>query len=276
MARVGPNTTAPAPVDPEDSRRVRAIRRARELYYGASPASRRFRFALLTFDVLSIAYFVASTVTFTAAHYQWLDFVIGSVLLVDFLVRFAIARQQLHTVRRLSFWIDLVVIVSLFGSALVPNLDYARILRMMRVLRSYRLLVELRRDFITFRQQEEVVESAVNLVVFIFIMTSMVLVVERDTNPDVNTFLDALYFTVATLTTTGFGDIVPTGAAGRLLSIVIMVFGVGLFVRLIQALFRPTKVNYTCPTCGLERHDLDAVHCKHCGSIVNIPTEGAV
>ena len=32
---------------------------------------------------------------------------------------------------------------------------------------------------------------------------------------------------------------------------------------------------YECPECGLSRHDPDAVHCKHCGAVVNIPTEGA-
>jgi voltage-gated potassium channel len=34
------------------------------------------------------------------------------------------------------------------------------------------------------------------------------------------------------------------------------------------------KVRYTCPDCGLNRHDPDAVHCKHCGRTINIATEG--
>ena len=29
-----------------------------------------------------------------------------------------------------------------------------------------------------------------------------------------------------------------------------------------------------CPACGLMRHDIDAVHCKACGQILNIPDEG--
>jgi voltage-gated potassium channel len=39
-------------------------------------------------------------------------------------------------------------------------------------------------------------------------------------------------------------------------------------------LFRPTKVRYECPKCGLSLHDADAVHCKHCGEVVHIDTEG--
>jgi len=38
--------------------------------------------------------------------------------------------------------------------------------------------------------------------------------------------------------------------------------------------FRPNKVRYPCPACGLERHEPDAVHCKACGQLINIPDEG--
>lgn len=254
----------------------RFARRVRELYYGNTRAARRFRFGVLAFDVVAITYFVATTVTQTATATQPIDFAIGCVLLADLAIRLAITPSPWRQLRRLSFWVDIVVIVSLFGSALVSNLDFLRVLRILRVLRSYRLLIELRRDFIWFRQQEEVIESAVNLVVFIFITTSLVFIVEAPTNPGIDNFLDALYFSIATLTTTGFGDITAQGPWGRLLSIAIMVFGVGLFIRLLQALFRPNKVFFTCPRCGLERHDLDAIHCKHCGEVINIPTEGAV
>ena len=40
----------------------------------------------------------------------------------------------------------------------------------------------------------------------------------------------------------------------RLTSVVIMIFGVTLFLRLLQTLVRPHKVRYACPDCGLQRH----------------------
>ena len=61
-----------------------------------------------------------------------------------------------------------------------------------------------------------------------------------------------------------------------MLSVGVMIFGVTLFLRLAQVLFRPVKVRHPCPTCGLELHDSDAVHCKHCGEPIRIETEGAV
>ena len=52
-----------------------------------------------------------------------------------------------------------------------------------------------------------------------------------------------------------------------------MIFGVTLFLRLLQALLRPQKVRFRCPACALERHELDAVHCKACGKLLKIPDE---
>jgi voltage-gated potassium channel len=55
-----------------------------------------------------------------------------------------------------------------------------------------------------------------------------------------------------------------------------MIVGVTLLLNLARALFQPRKVRFACPTCGLQRHDPDAVHCKACGVILNIPDEGQV
>jgi hypothetical protein len=83
-----------------------------------------------------------------------------------------------------------------------------------------------------------------------------------------------LFFVVTTFTTTGFGDITLAGSAGRMLSVVIMIVGVSLFLNLVRAIFRPAKVRYECPDCGLDRHDPDSVHCKHCGRLLHITTHG--
>ena len=113
------------------------------------------------------------------------------------------------------------------------------------------------------------------LLVFIFVMTGIVFETQHRTNEDIGDYADALYFTVTALTTTGFGDITLEGNSGRMISVLIMIFGVTLFLRLAQVLSRPTKVRFTCPTSGLSRHEPDAVHCKACGAPPAIPDEGA-
>ncbi|WP_366916814.1 potassium channel family protein [uncultured Nitratireductor sp.] len=97
-----------------------------------------------------------------------------------------------------------------------------------------------------------------------------------DDQAGITGYVDALYFTVATLTATGFGDITMTTPGGKLLSVFIMVVGVALFVQLARAIFQPSRIKYTFPECGLNRHEPDAIHCKHCGELLKTETDGAV
>jgi len=53
---------------------------------------------------------------------------------------------------------------------------------------------------------------------------------EAPVNPNVNHFFDALYWAMCTITTVGYGDIVPQTTAGRALSLALMVLGVTIFL----------------------------------------------
>ena len=246
------------------------------LYTGTSKKAAMFRYLLMGFDVCTIVFFIATvprepTLTILAA-----DLAIGSLILADLLARLWISPNRAQMLRQIYTVTDVVVILSLLLAPLVSqSFGFLRVLRTLRLLHSYHVLRDLRRDTPFFRRNEDVIVSAVNLGVFIFFMTTLVFVLRVDRNPDIVGYIDALYFTVSTLTTTGFGDIVLTGTTGRLLAVVIMVAGVALFLRLAQTVFRPSKLPHKCAECGLNRHDVDAVHCKHCGHLINIETEGA-
>jgi voltage-gated potassium channel len=249
--------------------------RVAELYDGDKPASHRFRYALLIFDLVTIAFVIVSS------FLRWkgtevLDAVIGLVLLADFLARLWINRRPLRMIFSFYGIIDILVILSMLAPIVGEGLAFLRVARVLRLLRSYTMVNRLRQDFRWFRRNEQIVLSALNLFVFVFIMTALVYETQHFTNPKIGNYADALYFTVTALTTTGFGDIVLEGTTGRMISVVIMIFGVSLFLRLVQVMLRPDKVNFRCPTCGLLRHDRDAVHCKACGETLNIPDEGVV
>jgi len=245
------------------------------LYTGRSRNAARFRYGLIAFDVCTIGFFVATAPIEPTPGILAADFVIGSLILADFLARLWIAPNKLRMLRQLYTIADILVILSLLLAPLVAqNLAFLRVLRSLRLLHSYHVLRDLRRETPFFGRNEEVIVSSVNLGVFIFLVTALVFALQFRENPEIESYVDALYFTVATLTTTGFGDITLTGTVGRLLSVVIMVVGVALFLRLAQSIFRPQKLRHTCPDCGLSRHEPDAVHCKHCGHILKIETEG--
>lgn len=245
------------------------------LYTGGDRTARLFRYGLMSFDMVTIAFFIITTPMAPLPAIYIADAVLGLLILSDLLIRFWIAPNRIRLLRQVYTVADIIVILSLLLAPLIShNFAFLRVLRALRLLHSYHVLRDLRRETSFFRRNEEVILSSVNLGVFIFFTTALVFVLQIDKNPGIDSFIAALYFTVSALTTTGFGDITLIGTVGQLLAVFIMVVGVALFLRLAQAIFRPRKVAHTCQSCGLKRHELDAVHCKHCGETLKIETEG--
>lgn len=245
------------------------------LYIGKEPISIRFRYLLILFDAATIVFFVATAHVPHGPGLIAASWAVGLLILLDFSARMWIAKDRWKLLRQIYTLADIVVIVSLIlDPFLTGSLAFLRILRALRLIHSYHLLRDLRRDSSFFRTHEDAVIAAINLLVFVFATATAVLVffIPEDSKTP---YIDALYFTMATLTTTGFGDITLPSPGGKLFSVFIMVVGVALFVRLAQAIFMPQKVRHKCPSCGLYRHDPDAVHCKHCGETLRIETGGA-
>jgi voltage-gated potassium channel len=249
-------------------------RSIRHLYEGATPTGVRFRYALLAFDMITVLFIVGTSFLPSSQIIETLDVLFGLVILADFSARLFASRHRLRQFARFSTWTDVVAIVSFLAPLAGEAGGFLRILRTLRLLRNYQMLKRLRADSSFFKRNEEVIFAVANLAVFIFIMTAIVYETQKFRNDQITNYADALYFTVTALTTTGFGDITLRGTVGRLISVAIMIFGVTLFFNLARALLSPNKVRFPCPTCALQRHDPDAVHCKACGTILNIPDEG--
>ena len=223
----------------------------------------------MVFDVVTIGYFLITATADLAAGLIAVDLCIGAVIVVDLILRFLIADRGWKFLFSLSTLADLVVVASLVAPLIAgSNLGFLRVLRVLRLVRSFHLIDELDRLTSNLDLNHRVLRAALNLAAFIFVVTSLVWVWEHDRNENLQTYIDALYFTITTLTTTGYGDIILTDRVGRILTIVIMIFGVGFFLQLLQAIYRPNKVEQKCRQCGLELHDRDASHCKHCGETI--------
>lgn len=249
--------------------------RLTQLYTGKTPGARRFRYGLIAFDFVTIVVFIIMAPLPETRGLEFFAFLLGLLILADFSARFWIEKNRRALFRRVYVIADIIVIVALLVSPFVaPEIAFLRILRGLRLVHSYHLLHDLRSDNAFFRTHEDAFIAGVNLFVFVFFTTSLVFVVFAGEAGGYAAYIDALYFTVTTLTTTGYGDITPTTPWAKLLSVAIMVVGVTLFVQLARAIFKPAKIKADCAHCGLSRHDPDAVHCKHCGAVVRIETGG--
>jgi voltage-gated potassium channel len=244
----------------------------RRLYHGESKAALRFQLSMIFVDLLTIAFFVVSPVVREWPSFLWLDYTVAAVLAVDITGRALASRDMPRWLKQLPVLVDLFILVTLLFPYTLFNLGFLRILRLWTISRSGTIWRPLeRRGYGMWRDD---VQAVMNLLTFLLLAASFVYVsFYRDGN-GLEGYVDALYVTVATVTTTGFGDMVLPGVWGKLTSIVIMIVGITLFVRLARSIFRPFKVYFPCPECALQRHVVDAVFCKACGHKLKIPDEG--
>lgn len=252
-----------------DGLRIRA--RLRALYHGSSPAAVRFRLGVITVDVAIIAFFIAAPLLREEGWaFYALDALIAFVLAADLTAR-ALAFTDIKSwLKRPIVWVDIFILATLLFPQWLFNLGFLRVLRLWTLINSEFFWRTIGRRYDDTRV-EEITKAGAALVTFVFVVTGFVYTTFMGRHEGIGGWVDALYFTVTSLTTTGYGDIILPGLWGRLLSILVMLGGVSLFIRLIQSLVRPAKVFHPCPTCGLQRHDPDAVYCKACGELLNIP-----
>jgi voltage-gated potassium channel len=242
----------------------------RYLYHGQSRIAVRFRLAVIAVDFALIVFFVVAPMIRATPFFLATDYLVALILFLDLFARALAWRSFKSWICRPIVWIDLFVLITLLAPLWLFSLAFLRVLRLWTLIHSDFFWETVGRRYDDTRV-EEVSRAAATLVTFVFIVTGFVYASFAGRHVGVDGYVEALYFTVATLTTTGFGDIVLPGTWGKLISIVTMIAGITLFVRLAQALFRPNKVRFDCPTCGLVHHDPDAVHCKACGTGLKIP-----
>lgn len=251
----------------------RVRRQLRGLYFGRDREAIRFQVAMLLIDIAILCFFIAGPYLRTGAIYIVIDYVIAAIIAFELAARALIAPNLRYWLTRPMTWVDTVILGTLLFPGQLHNFAFLRVLRIWAISQSKLVTLLLRRT--GHGEKEEVLQACVNFLVFLFLVTGFVYSNFFYGADGFEGFVDALYFSVATVTTTGFGDITLPGTLGKLTSIVTMIVGISLFVRLAQAIVRPYKVIFPCPQCGLSRHESDAVHCKACGHVLNIPDEGA-
>ncbi|MET0437290.1 MAG: ion channel [Devosia sp.] len=253
---------------------ARLRRKLRLLYHSQAPFALRFQATVLIVDLAIIAFFIASPLLKGREYFLWIDYSIAALLFIELVARALASTDIVRWLRQLPVIIDIFILATLLAPTWLFNLGFLRILRLWTMSKSpiiWRPLHKYR-----LGAYKETIQAVINLLVFVFVVTGFVYTAFVSEESGIVGYVDALYFTVTTMTTTGFGDITLPGTFGKLVAIAVMLMGISLFVRLAQLIFRPAKVHFPCPQCGLAKHEPDAVHCKACGHILNIPDEGSL
>jgi len=157
---------------------------------------------------------------------EWVDTGVCFLLLLDFGIRFHKAKSKLEFMK--WGWIDLL--------ASIPNLPMLRAGRLVRVLRIIRLLRAIRASQrvsnILLRNKVQGGVASVLVTFFLLIMFSSIGILiceQQDPGSKIKTAEDAIWWSVATITTVGYGDMYPVTTEGRCIAMLLMIAGVGMF-----------------------------------------------
>lgn len=147
------------------------------------------------------------------------------IFLYDFFRRFTRAENKLLFMK--WGWIDLL--------SSIPFLDIARagrllrLIRLLRILRAFKTSHQLINHVFRNRRQGAL-STALMIAIMMLIFSSIaILQLETDPNSNIKNAEDALWWTIVTMATVGYGDKFPVTTEGRLVGAAVMIVGIGLF-----------------------------------------------
>lgn len=148
------------------------------------------------------------------------------VFFADFLGRLRGAESKSGYFFHQLGWLDLL------GSLPFPGLRIARVFRVTRVIRLVREVgMKTLVDKVLHDRAGSALYVVLVLCVFVIQYGAIFELVTNRTSPDANitTASDAVWYVIVTITTVGYGDKYPVTNPGRIVGVLIMVVGVGLF-----------------------------------------------
>ncbi|EMI54437.1 ion transporter [Rhodopirellula sallentina] len=205
---------------------------------------------------------------------------------IEYVARLSCVRHPMRYAT--SFW-GVVDLLSILPSYLVFFFASARsfaILRSIRLLRVFRVLKLWRMMSQADELADAVWHSRDKIVVFLSVVLVAVTIsgtlmyhietvlTENEIESDFTSIPQAMYWAIVTMTTVGYGDIVPHTTIGKIISAILILLGYSLIIvptgfvsaELSSRNVGPEHDLHPCPNCGVSRHRRDADYCYRCGA----------
>ncbi len=214
-----------------------------------------------------------------------LEWAFTIIFTIEYFTRIWIVRNSAKYIFSFYGLIDLLAILPTYLSIIltgVSSLMIVRVMRLFRVFRVFKLAQYVAEGQFLFHALKA---SRTKIILFIYfvilsicVFGSLLYVVETDQNPGFDSIPRSIYWAIVTLTTVGYGDIIPVTPFGQFLASVVMIMGYAVIAvptgivtsEMIHAKnLQKTITTLCCHHCAREGHDYDAEFCKYCGESLN-------
>jgi len=259
-----------------------------EIIFGTdTPAGKAFDIVLLIAIIASVAAVVLDSISAINIRYGALLYVVEwtftILFTIEYLLRIISAKSAKKYVRSFFGIIDLIAIIPMYLSIIVAGTQALLVLRTLRLLRFFRIfklsryIGESRIILETLKaSKKKITVFLVTVVALVSIIGTLMYLIEGPVN-GFTSIPVGMYWAIVTMTTVGYGNLVPMTVLGKLLASVLMIIGYGIIAvptGIITAEFVRVSggkaVRIPCYKCGSVDHAKDALYCRYCSAKLRI------
>ncbi len=256
------------------------------IFEADTPAGKLFDVLLLLVILASVAAVILESVAeyrlFLGPELRAAEWGFTVLFAVEYVLRLFSVQRPLRYATSFFGIIDLLALIPTPLSLILPGTQQLLVVRVVRLLRVFRVL-----KLASFVPHADILVSALvqsrqKIIVFIGGVLSLVVIagsliaVIEGPNGHIENIPQGMYWAIVTVTTVGYGDYVPVTPLGRFVAGALMLLGYGI-IAVPTGIVSVEMANATrasqqevlgraCQGCGAEGHDLDAKHCKYCGT----------
>jgi voltage-gated potassium channel len=260
------------------------LRLFRVVFESDTHAGRIFDIVVIAAIVLSVAAVMADSVDSVRTRYGALlnaaEWMFTVLFTIEYIARLLSVERPLRYARSFFGIVDLVAVLPTYLAFVWPEAQVlidVRILRLLRCFRIFKLTEYLSEFRLLGRAMANSMRKILvflSVVVMIVLIVGTIMYVIEGPQHGFTSIPKSVYWALSTITTVGYGDIVPKTELGRTLASIVMLIGWGILAvptgivtaEMTAQKFVKQPSETRCSVCGAAGHDEDAAFCKVCGA----------
>ncbi|WP_235041459.1 ion transporter [Vreelandella profundi] len=261
------------------------------IFESDTPGAKAFDIALIVAILVSVAVILLGSIEIYAERYGniffYTEWVLTLLFSIELLIRIYCLERPLLYLKSFYGIVDLIAILPTWLVLLVPGAHALVIVRLLRVLRIFRILrlmefvgeASLLIDALK-RSMRQILLFFFSILMVVTLFAALMYTIESP-EAGFTSIPMSMYWAIVSMTTVGYGDIVPITPLGKAITMVLMLLGysiiavpTGIFsAQVIRSIREDRHSEEACPGCGHEQHDQLAHYCMRCGTWLDEDSE---